>query len=206
MTYSYTGNNRLAAATGPDNATAGFQYGSGPAAGSSTMGFVKPGYTAPWLTNTSHVRLDEIGVPQEIVDHQAYADGQGYTYQYEFSPYLTYREPTLAGGTYSDALGGGGGAAYAWPIEPRAPQPGGICSPPPCSEIMPDDEINNPAYVYHQTPGPVLIAGQGGEHDLPILRLGGGGRASRSGELSLRRPPRSRIRHRSRGDHDRPRI
>ncbi|MGZ8334229.1 MAG: hypothetical protein ACXWUZ_13930, partial [Allosphingosinicella sp.] len=161
-TYGFTGDNRIATATGPDNAVSSFQYGTGPAVGSSTTGFVKPGYSAPWLTNRSHVRIDEIGVPQDIVDHQAYADGQSYTYQYQFSPWLSYKAQTLAGGGYSDALGGGGSADYAWPIEPRAPQPGGICSPPPCTEIMPDDEINDPSFVYHQTPAPVTISAGAG--------------------------------------------
>jgi hypothetical protein len=126
-TYAYTGDNRIAAATGPDHAASTFQYGTGPAAGSSTTGFVKPGYTAPWLTNRTHVLIDEIGIPQDIVDHQAYADGQSYTYQYEFSPWLSYKESTLAGGSYANALGEGAAALYDWPIEPGAPQPGGIC-------------------------------------------------------------------------------
>src|SRR5688500_8804493 len=127
-TYSYTGDNRIAAATGPDNSTSQFHYAapysSAPDA-SNTIGFVKPGYTAPWLTNSTRIRLDEIGVPQEIVDHQAYAGGESYSYQYYFSPWLSYREPTLAGGGYVNALGEGAAAHYDWPIAPRSPQPGG---------------------------------------------------------------------------------
>ncbi|HET9638331.1 MAG TPA: hypothetical protein VFP12_03915 [Allosphingosinicella sp.] len=161
-TYSYTGDNRIAAATGPDNATSTFQYGTGPAAGSSTTGFVKPGYSAPWLTNTSHVLIDEIGVPQDIVDHQAYADGQSYTYQYQFSPYVNYKASTLAGGLYEDALGGGGFADYAWPREPWGPQPGEICNVHPCTEEYVDDDLNDPSYVYHQTPAPVEIGAGAG--------------------------------------------
>jgi len=164
-TYSYTGDNRIAAATGPDNATSSFQYGTAAylnqMAGSSTTGFVKPGYTTPWLTNRSHVRIDEIGVPQDIVDHQAYADGQTYTYQYQLSPWLSYKEQALAGGTYVDALGEGGTAEYAWPIAPGANYPGSTCWHKPCVEPMPDGPIDDPSFVYHQTPGPVMISGQG---------------------------------------------
>ncbi|MEO7178778.1 MAG: hypothetical protein ABIW83_08030, partial [Allosphingosinicella sp.] len=161
-TYGFTGDNRIATATGPDNSTSTFQYGAGPAAGASTIGFVKPGSTTPWLTNTSHVLIDEIGVPQEIVDHQAYADGQSYAYQYGFSPYVTYKESTLAGGSYANALGEGGSAIYAWPLAPGAPYPGSLCRVRPCSVAMPDDDINNPAYIYQQTPAPVSISGAGG--------------------------------------------
>jgi RHS repeat-associated protein len=159
--YSYTGDNRIAAVTGPDSATSQFTYGTA-SNGNATIGFVKPGYSAPWLTNSTHIRLDEIGVPQEIVDHQAYAEGQSYTYQYDFSPYVSYKEATLAGGSYANALGEGGAADYAWPIEPGAPQPGGVCLIRPCADLMPDEEYNNRAFVYHQTPAPVQISAEGG--------------------------------------------
>ncbi|HET9640435.1 MAG TPA: hypothetical protein VFP12_14640, partial [Allosphingosinicella sp.] len=161
-TYSYTGDNRLASATGPDNMTSSFQYGTGPTFGSTTTGFVKPGYTAPWLTNRTHVLIDEIGVPQDIVDHQAYADGGSYTYQYELSPWLSYKAQTLAGGMYTDALGGDGSAAFEWPIAPGANTPGSACIDPPCLEPDYDGDINDPSYVYHQTPGPVSITAEGG--------------------------------------------
>jgi len=160
--YGFTGDNRIASATGPDNSTSLFQYGTGTAAGSSTMGFIKPGQTAPWLTNTTHVRLDEIGVPQEIVDHQAYAEGQSYSYTYDFSPHVSYKEPTLAGGNYTNALGEGGMAQYDWPLAPYAPYAGSTCWHIPCSQAMPDDPINNPSYLYQQTPSPIAISAQGG--------------------------------------------
>jgi hypothetical protein len=163
--YAYTGDNRIAAATGPDNSTSQFQYGTAPylnnPAGSATMGFVKPGYPTPWLTNRSHTRIDEIGVPQEIVDHQAYADGQTYSYEYQLSPWLSYKEQSLAGGGYTNALGEGGSANFEWPIAPGANHPGSACTPPGCTAPMPDDEINDPSYVYQQTPGPVSVAAQG---------------------------------------------
>jgi RHS repeat-associated protein len=161
-TYGFTGDNRIAAATGPDNSTSTFQYGTGSAYGSSTIGFVKPGSTTPWLTNTTHVRIDEIGVPQEIVDHQAYAEEQSYSYQYDFSPYVSYKESTLAGGSYVNALGEGGTAAYDWPVAPRSPQPGGLCQVFPCAQVMVDFQTDNPAYAYQQTPAPVMIAAEGG--------------------------------------------
>jgi RHS repeat-associated protein len=166
-TYAYTPDNRLAAATGPDNATSRFQYGTAPylnqPAGSTVMGFVKPGHSAPWLTNRSHVQVDEIGVPQDIVDHQAYADGQTYSYEYQLSPWLSHssRPQTLAGGTFIDALGEEGSAEFQWPLAPGAPTPGSFCWRTPCVEAKEGDDVNNPGYVYQQTPGPVAIAGQG---------------------------------------------
>jgi RHS repeat-associated protein len=159
--YAFTGDNRIAAVTGPDGATSQFTYGTA-SNGNATIGFVKPGYSAPWLTNSTHIRLDEIGVPQEIVDHQAYAEQQSYSYYYSFSPDVSYKEATLAGGSYANALGEGGTADYAWPIEPGAPQPGGVCLVRPCADLMPDEEYNNRAFVYHQTPAPVQISAEGG--------------------------------------------
>ncbi|HET9641209.1 MAG TPA: RHS repeat-associated core domain-containing protein [Allosphingosinicella sp.] len=164
-TYTYTGDNRIATATGPDNATAQFQYPtpflSTPGA-TNAIAFVKPGHSTPWLTNSTRIRLDELGVPQEIVEHQAYAGGQFYNYSYDLSPWLSYKEQTLAGGTYTDALGEGGTATYLWPIAPGAPHPGSVCRTRPCSEAMVDDPINHPGYVYQQTPGPVTISAEGG--------------------------------------------
>ncbi|MET1111784.1 MAG: hypothetical protein ABWX67_09700, partial [Allosphingosinicella sp.] len=164
-TYSYTGDNRIAAATGPDNATSEFRYetpfNAAPDAVNS-IAFVKPGYSAPWLTNRTRIRLDEIGVAQEIVERQDYAEQQSYTYHYDFSPYVSYKEPTLAGGFYENALGEGATATYAWPLAPYAPYPGSACWRLPCVQAMVDDDINNPAFVYQQTPGPIQIDAGGG--------------------------------------------
>ncbi|MET1111321.1 MAG: hypothetical protein ABWX67_07330, partial [Allosphingosinicella sp.] len=163
-TYSYTGDNRIAAAAGPDGAASQFRYEtpySDTPGALNSIAFVKPGYSTPWLTNRTRIRFDEIGVPQEVVERQDYPGGQFYDYRYELSPALSYKESTLAGGSYVNALGEEGSAQYDWPQAPRSPQPGGICSPPPCAPIMPDYETENPAVVYQQTPGPVTIAAEG---------------------------------------------
>ncbi|HYI38830.1 MAG TPA: RHS repeat-associated core domain-containing protein [Allosphingosinicella sp.] len=150
----------LASVTGEDEAKTRFTYGT--AGTNRTIGFVKPGYEVPWLTNSVRTRLDELGVPQEIVDRQALADGQSYAYQYDESPALTYRPSTLAGGLYTNALGESGSAFYAWPVASGAPHPGSLCQPPHCRQAMPDDMISDPGFVYQQTPGPVSITAQGG--------------------------------------------
>ncbi|HEX8063714.1 MAG TPA: hypothetical protein VF535_10915, partial [Allosphingosinicella sp.] len=160
--YGFTSENRLLLATGPDNSTALFRYGSGPSAGSSTMAFIKPGQSTPWLTNTTHIRVDEIGVPQEIVDRQDYSGGENYSYQYSYSPQIVRDgvpiDSTLAGGSYSNALGEGGSAVYEWPPAPRANYPGSPCWTLPCVAPRPEGETNDPSFVYQQTPGPVSIA------------------------------------------------
>ncbi|HEX6374643.1 MAG TPA: hypothetical protein VFZ91_02875, partial [Allosphingosinicella sp.] len=64
--YAYEAGGRLAAATGAGGSVSGFTYA--PAAGDQiAMGFVKPGQSAPWLTNSISMRLDEEDSLQEIV-------------------------------------------------------------------------------------------------------------------------------------------
>ena len=150
--YGYTaGAPRLASATGPDNAASTFTYGSSV----NTMGFVRPGETSPWLTNTLGQVTDEEWVAQDIVTQQSFADGQSYSYNYGMSPVVDNGRPqTLAGGFYVDALGHRTDVPYAWPLLATPGNPGSSCYPNICPQSQPDDYLH---YVYQQTPGPVSI-------------------------------------------------
>ncbi|HEX8240830.1 MAG TPA: hypothetical protein VF574_13925, partial [Allosphingosinicella sp.] len=157
-TYGYAGG-RLVSATGPDNMTSSFTYAA--TATGTAMGFVKPGQTAPWLTNEFHLRTDEMQVPQEIVDRQTFADGQSYAYAFDQSPAIlnqagtTPRVRTIAGGAYTDALGQRTEIKYAWPLAPGNNYPGSVCRFPPCANPMPEDQYTT--WTYQQTPAPVSI-------------------------------------------------
>ena len=154
--YAYAADGRLAAATGPDNATSAFTYAG--SSGMMAMGFVRPGETQAWLTNTIGLVPDEDGLAQEVVAQQSFIDGQSYSYSYGGGPVTNSNPyPPLAGGSYVHA----GGALsysvetpYAWPLLHGMNYPGSPCTPPYCSPPMPDGFLN---YVYQQTPGPVEI-------------------------------------------------
>jgi RHS repeat-associated protein len=159
-TYSYTMvngfpvvNYRLVGATGPDNATSSFTYGSG----TDTMGFVRPGETDPWQTLTIGQRADEQDVMQDVVGQQSFADGLSYTYSYGAAPITNNSpNPTIAGGsyTYNDGQSRTVSMPYAWPLLHHAGNPGSSCYPNFCPLDQPDGYLN---YVYQQTPGPVTI-------------------------------------------------
>ena len=184
--------NRLAAPPARTMRRRGFTYAADGEPAGTAMGFVKPGQSAPWLTNSIHIRLDELGVPQEIVDHQAFADGQSYSYTYDFSPLAraTGTRPSPAAPTPTRSASARR-SSYAWPLAPApalsAAAPAGA---PPCSPLDAGREINDPSFVYQQTPGPVAISDPlGRNHALRLLRPGGDGRASLDRAEPLRRPP-----------------
>jgi len=65
--YGYSaasGTTRLTSFTGPDDTTGGFTY-TPLDTNRTAMGFVKPGQSTPWLTNTFHTEMDEQEVAQE---------------------------------------------------------------------------------------------------------------------------------------------
>ena len=121
----------------------------------TAMGFIRPGETTPWLTNIFHVAPDEELTPQEIVDQQNFADGQSYSYAFVSGPQVGDRPATIAGGSYTDALGQTISVYYNWPIAPGANTPGSTCTHLPCPPPTPDP--TNPTIVYQQTSGPVQI-------------------------------------------------
>jgi hypothetical protein len=172
----------------------------------TVMGFVKPGQAAPWLTNHFHIRPDELEVPQEIVDSQAFADGQTYTYKYDLSPFVTYKPQALAGGSYTDALGEKTGVKYGWPVAPGANYPGSECPHQPCSPPMPDDMYTT--YVYQQTPGPAAITDPLGASPPSTFATPRRwpGLPPRPSAIAASSSPECPIHRRPGGDPDRPQI
>jgi RHS repeat-associated protein len=154
VSYVYAGN-RLVSVTGADNEVSRFTFA--PAAnGRTAMGFIKPGYETPWLVNTSGEELDELGVTQDIVYHQAFAGGESYSYSFTRSPSVGYRLWTsLAGGAYTNARGEQTRVEYDWPIAPGANHPGSYCPNRRCQ--LPSVQDSYESFVYQQTPGPVRI-------------------------------------------------
>jgi RHS repeat-associated protein len=151
--YGYEPGGRLASAAGPGGSVSGFTYSAAPDQ-PGKMGFVKPGQTAPWLTNDVTVFRDEEYAPQEIVTAQAFADGQSYSYGFDLTPTTTSRPvQTIAGGRYTDSESRTTLVRYDFPLMPGS-GPTAICVQRPCNNDAPDDIFN---YVYQQTPGPVEI-------------------------------------------------
>jgi len=154
-TYGYNASGSLTGVTAPDSSLSSFTYTPVTINGTSytDMGFIKPGYLTPWLTNRLYVQLDEEEVPHEITERQTFADGRTYTYVFDRSP-TTINKPiqTIAGGSVTDGHGHQIDYQYDWPILPGSRQR--ICQPPPCPPPMPDDEYK---YTYQQTTGPVLV-------------------------------------------------
>jgi len=148
--YAYTGGvPRIASATGPDAAVSSFAYVA------NSMGFVRPGEAAPWLTNTIMLASDEMGLQQEIVTQQSFADGGSYAYDYETAPTTNNNPyPAFVGGSYTNALGHVTMMPYGWPLLHGMNTPGSTCNMPPCPPPEPDGFMN---FVYQQTPGPEAI-------------------------------------------------
>jgi YD repeat-containing protein len=157
-TYSYASFSRpsLASVTGPGPDTASFTYAL---SGSTyTMGFIKPGQSSAWLTNTFFLNRDEEYSNQEIVTAQSFADGRIYNYTYDNpplplgglgSPSYVY---AVAGGHYSDNLGRTTYVTYGFPATPGtdayAP-----CFGQGCVPHNPDDDYR----IYQQTQGPIAV-------------------------------------------------
>jgi len=155
-TYTYDASQtRIASVTGPDGATASFTYAAATFGGMPAvdMGFVRPGETSPWLTNRLYVVQDEEWNSVEVVGHQSFADGQSYDYSFDHGPAVGDRPATIAGGTYTDALGHTTRILYDWPVAPGANTPGSRCTHLPCEFTIPDD----PSITYQQTSGPAEI-------------------------------------------------
>jgi hypothetical protein len=129
---------------------------------SITMGFISPGETSPWLTNSINVRTEDDGSISEVITQQSFADGRSYTYNYHLAPPDPPHVPVLAGGIITDAQGARvADVAYAFPELPGT-QPGGnhncpimtdFCAPTP-TQINPDGSTT---IVYQMTSGPVAV-------------------------------------------------
>jgi hypothetical protein len=93
---------RLASVTDPGAGIARFTYSG--TADALVMGFIKPGQTAPWLTNRLSPAQDIEERAYEKTDSQAFADGQSYAYDFFYAPANQNEGATVAGGTFTDAL------------------------------------------------------------------------------------------------------
>ena len=152
-TYSYDvggGTTRLKSVTDPNQATWTFVNGQG------TIGFVKPGQAAPWLTNGfGNQPVNDDGLTAEVVASQAFAGGQSYSYSYNLSPDVPNHVPALAGGSFTDAQNHTTSVLYDFPVKPGT-GPGDPCQHVPCSptNVNPDGSTT---IVYQVTPGPVTV-------------------------------------------------
>jgi hypothetical protein len=155
-TYTYdtlAGEQRLAQVTDPTNALWKFVNGTG-ANGATTLGFINPGESSPWLTNTMSTYTDDNGI-WDIVGGQTFADGQSYSYGYDFGPADVSGTngghiPDLAGGFYVDAQGNETDVTFEWPVLPTT-APGNQCTHLPCVYTTTD------SIVYQQSAGPYMI-------------------------------------------------
>lgn len=146
--YSYVtlGNERrLASATDAGAASWGYTYSA--LTNGFSMGFLRPGETTPWLTNTVWVRPTNDSV-DEVIMHQAFADNSSYSYAYDFSPQVEGEIPQLAGGHYLDPAGHQITVRYDFPIKPGSTY-GNVSGGgwPPTAQTL----------FYQVTPGPVEI-------------------------------------------------
>jgi YD repeat-containing protein len=143
--YSYSGvgmARRLASVTDPLGAVSGFTYTpvangnfacpiasngtiyGAPATGTQ-MGFVRPGEATPWLNNSYGERQNNDGLTEEIVYRQDFADGSRYEYCYVESPLIEGQIPTIAGGSYANALGERVTLEFDFPYYPYTTSPTG---------------------------------------------------------------------------------
>jgi YD repeat-containing protein len=145
-TYAYTsvpgGGPALASATDPAGAAWGFTYGA------ATMGFIRPGDAAAWLTNTIWRRGNDDGLIEEIITDQQFADGSSYAYGWESAPEVPGRVAQIAGGAFEDNLGNVTTLRYDFPTLPFDPSQG--------HGNVPGDDTPGPR-IQQMTPGPVEV-------------------------------------------------
>ena len=146
-TYSYTPANELESVTSPGTRRSEFTYSTRPSDGSPVMGFVKPGYQAPWLTQVRGTGYDEEGELWEVIREQQFTEGQTYTYQPHFAKAVPDRATAQVGGRYTDSAGRVTIVRHHFPQNTYA----SLCSRPPC----PPRTIGS--VVYQQTAGPAEI-------------------------------------------------
>jgi RHS repeat-associated protein len=151
VSYTYVafnGTTRLAGVTHPGGAVSGFTYQN--SGGFDAMGFVKPGQTAPWLTNYGGTGTDMDGGSFEVTSAQSFADGQSWTYAFDQTPEVQNQMSTIAGGTFTNARGEETQVRFAFPVLP------GTGPNDPC-QLLPCAPTNVGDIVYQQTSGPVTV-------------------------------------------------
>jgi YD repeat-containing protein len=77
----------------------------GPPASGIQMGFIRPGETTPWQSNSYGERQNNDGLTEDIVYRQDFADASRFEYCYVESPFIEGQIPSIAGGSYANALG-----------------------------------------------------------------------------------------------------
>ncbi|MBV9929997.1 MAG: hypothetical protein JO013_03525 [Alphaproteobacteria bacterium] len=145
VTYSYSGG-QLTGVTTASNVTQSFTYSA------NNVGFVKPGQSTPWLTNSygGNGGGDEDFASWSIVGAQSFADGQSYTYSYDYAPEIDGKPDVLAGGSYTDALAHKTIVRFDFPLMPNATNPGYVFGGG-------YPYVNFGDLVYQVTPGPTQI-------------------------------------------------
>lgn len=126
--YNYTsfgGAYRLASVSDALGKSWGFTYATAPASPSGyyKMGFLRPDDTTPWLVNLYGPQQNHFMISEDIVFRQDYADGQSWTYSYDYTPTefnIPLGQPThqVAGGEYSDASGNVTKVKFSFPEVP----------------------------------------------------------------------------------------
>ncbi|MGH6786632.1 MAG: hypothetical protein ACREBO_07355, partial [Novosphingobium sp.] len=160
-TYSYTGATgrvTLASATAPNSTTDAFTYTTATSGQAYQMGFVKPGQSAAWLTNSLAFGYTPEGEFEPYVTSQSLSDGGSYSYNYDLTPdtrdvanqETSYQ--SIAGGYYLNVLGHKTEVRYAFPRTP------GSFNPPRVLGVA------GGAYyvyvgdsIYQTSPGPVEV-------------------------------------------------
>lgn len=156
--YGYASGVVLTSVTDPGNATWSYTYGTSGVA--QTIGFVKPGASSPYLTNTygSSISADDV---HDVVYSQNFADGQSYQYEYTDIPGQTNGTINqIAGGVVTDAQGHTISVQYGLPMLPRTLTPGYNSGQ---EETLPNPgDPGDPGgggfvRIYQITPGPVSV-------------------------------------------------
>lgn len=143
--YTYTTFNsktRLATAVDAVGGTYDFTYTA--SGGNFLMAFKKPGQAAPWLTNTVVPVYSEEAGEDEIIANQSFADGSSYAYSYNDRPFIDGQPPSIAGGSYTNALGGTTAVTFGF-----FERPGQFTNSP--------TPRNYGAIDYQTTPGPIEV-------------------------------------------------
>jgi hypothetical protein len=143
--YAYEGG-KLSSVTDAANRAWGFVNSQ------NSIGFVKPGFTAPWLTNSFTLRTNDDGLVEEIVDRQDYADGTFYNYAWGETPFVAGHISSIAGGSFTDSQNRTTQVAFAFPVKPYVT--GGVGHGSVGGEGMYDPAS---PIVYQVTPGPVTV-------------------------------------------------
>jgi hypothetical protein len=144
--YAYDGTGRLLSATDAANRVWGFVNQPG------SIGFVKPGFSTPWLTNSFNLRMNDDDLVEEITNRQDYADGTSYVYDWNQTPFVAGHISSIAGGGFIDGQNRVTQVAFDFPVKPFVSTGSG-------HGYVSGEGMYDPAtpIVYQVTPGPVTV-------------------------------------------------